>query len=210
MSEQELVLMQPNDLLITSPSSLLSIQNLTHVLEICERLSKTDMIPKQYKGKPDDILVCMEYGRSIGLGSLQSLQSICVINGVPTVWGDALLAIAQQHPTYEWIKENALIKDGQVAGYDCTIKRKNHEPSVARFTVEDAKVAKLWGKVGPWTQYPKRMLMWRARSFAIRNVFADALRGVKDRDEVQDYGEIDITPKKEKNQDAENVIKGIG
>ena len=152
----------------------------------------------------------MEYGRSLGLGSLQSLQSIAVINGVPTLWGDSLLAVAQQHKDYEYIKETMLAKDGNVVGYDCTIKRKGHDEHTARFTIEDAKAAKLWGKAGPWTHYPKRMLMWRARSFAIRNMFSDALRGVKDAEEVQDYSKAkDITPKKYLQTEAREVLKRL-
>ena len=199
-----------NTLTITSSQSLFSIENITHTLKVADLLSKTDIIPKQYKGKPNDILVCMEYGRSLGLGSLQSLQSIAVINGVPTIWGDSLLAVAQQHKDYEYIKETPLIKEDQVVGYDCTIKRKGHDEHTARFTIQDAKVARLWGKPGPWTNYPQRMLMWRARSFAIRNIFSDALRGVKDRDEVRDYQkEKDITPSKDSNKDLQQELSDI-
>jgi len=46
-----------------------------------------------------------------------------------------------------------------------------------RFSVSDAKAANLWGKSGPWTNYPKRMLELRARAFALRNMFPDVLLG---------------------------------
>jgi len=35
----------------------------------------------------------------------------------------------------------------------------------------------LWGKGGPWTNYPRRMLQMRARALCIRDSFADALHG---------------------------------
>ncbi len=61
---------------------------------------------------------------------------------------------------------------------------------------EDAKKAGLWGKAGPWSQYPKRMLQMRARSFALRDKFADALSGLIMAEEAQDYTTIsDVTPK---------------
>jgi hypothetical protein len=53
--------------------------------------------------------------------------------------------------------------------------------------VEDAKRASLWGKSGPWTQYPKRMLQLRARGFALRDAFPDILRGLVTAEEAQDY-----------------------
>jgi hypothetical protein len=57
----------------------------------------------------------------------------------------------------------------------------------SRFSVEDAKRAGLWGKQGPWTAYPKRMLSMRARGFAIRDCFADVLKGLITAEEAQDY-----------------------
>jgi hypothetical protein len=51
----------------------------------------------------------------------------------------------------------------------------------------DAKRAGLLGKAGPWAQYPARMLALRARGFALRNAFADALRGLITAEEAQDY-----------------------
>jgi hypothetical protein len=58
---------------------------------------------------------------------------------------------------------------------------------VVRFSVSDAKKAGLWGKSGPWTQYPKRMLQLRARGFALRDAFPDVLKGLVTAEEAQDY-----------------------
>ena len=56
----------------------------------------------------------------------------------------------------------------------------------------DAKRAGLWGKSGPWTQYPDRMLLFRARGFALRDAFGDYLRGLRTVEEQGDI--IDVTP----------------
>jgi hypothetical protein len=70
----------------------------------------------------------------------------------------------------------------------CEAKRRGYPaPTVVRFSVADAKKAALWGKSGPWQQYPTRMLALRARGFALRNAFADALRGLITAEEAQDY-----------------------
>ena len=49
-----------------------------------------------------------------------------------------------------------------------------------------AKKASLWTKPGPWQQYPDRMLQMRARGFALRDTFADVLRGLISREEAED------------------------
>jgi hypothetical protein len=74
------------------------------------------------------------------------------------------------------------------------------EETEATFSVDDAKRAKLWGKQGPWSQYPKRMLAMRARGFAIRDAFPDAMKGMITAEEAQDYptkAPRDVTPKPE-------------
>ena len=56
----------------------------------------------------------------------------------------------------------------------------------AKFSVEDAKRAGLWGK-NTWASYPRRMLQHRARGFALRSAFADVLKGMISTEELQDY-----------------------
>jgi len=70
----------------------------------------------------------------------------------------------------------------------CEAKRKGYPTAtVVQFSVADAKRAGLWGKAGPWTQYPRRMLQLRARGFALRDGFPDVLKGLVTAEEAQDY-----------------------
>jgi len=78
--------------------------------------------------------------------------------------------------------------DGDAMVATCEAKRRGYPKStVVRFSVADAKKAGLWGKTGPWTQYPKRMLQLRARGFALRDAFPDVLKGLVTAEEAQDY-----------------------
>jgi len=78
--------------------------------------------------------------------------------------------------------------EGEQMVATCTAKRRGYaKATVARFSVADAKKANLWGKTGPWTQYPKRMLQLRARGFALRDAFPDVLKGLVTAEEAQDY-----------------------
>lgn len=163
----------------------LSPRNLDEAMKYAELLAKSSFVPKDFKGKPGDILVAVQMGAEMGLPPIQSLQNIAVINGRPSVWGDSALAICQNHPKYESIKENISgTGDSMVA--ECTIKRKGEEDYTVSFSVQDAKKAGLWGRQGPWSSYPKRMLQMRARGFALRDKFSDALKGMITREEAQD------------------------
>lgn len=151
------------------------------------KVASTDFVPKEYRGKPNDVLICVQYGSELGLSPVESLRSIAVINGKPSIYGDGLLALCQKSPVYEYVKETPILQGDVVIGYICEAKRRGEDAKVARFTTEDAKRAKLSGKAGPWQEYPQRMLQMRARGFALRDAFADILRGVITREEAMDY-----------------------
>lgn len=180
--------------------SLFSPALYEHYSKIAERMAKSSMVPKNYIGKPNDILIAMEMGYQLGFSIAQSLQNIAVINGMPCLWGDGLMALVLSHPQCEYIKENWLYDDkGNVIGGECIVKRKRHEEHRQVFTLSDAKKAGLLTKQGPWQQYPLRMLQMRARAFAVRDRFADALRGIKVAEEVQDYIDGEIVDRKAQN-----------
>jgi len=167
--------------------------NLKEAMEYAQVIANSTMVPKAYQGKAGDILVAVQMGAELGLKPIQALQNIAVINGRPSVYGDALLALVQAHSSFEDIKETF---DEKTNTATCNVKRKNQSEYTVSFSAEDAKKAGLWGKAGPWSQYPKRMLQMRARSFALRDKFADALSGLIMTEEAQDYSmTVDVTPK---------------
>lgn len=165
----------------------LALATFDDAFRFAKMVSQSEFAPKDFKGKPESCLLAIQHGSEVGLSPMQSLQSIAVINGRPTIWGDAALALVQSSPVCEYVREY-LEGDGDNLTAVCEAKRQGYpSPSVSRFSVADAKKAGLWGKSGPWTQYPQRMLTLRARGFALRNAFADALRGLITAEEARDY-----------------------
>ena len=161
-------------------------------------MAESGMVPKDYKDKPEACFVAMQMGAEVGLKPMQSLQNIAVINGRPAIWGDALWALVQSHPSVEDAFET-FNPQGMIA--TCTIKRRDRStPTVVSFSMEDAKTAGLWGKGGPWTTNPKRMLQMRARSFAARDAVPEALKGICVAEEA-----IDIPLEREVSGSAEFV-----
>jgi hypothetical protein len=171
----------------TTPARGLALQSFDDALRFARMVANSEFAPKDFKGKPESCLLAIQHGSEVGLSPMQSLQSIAVINGRPTIWGDAALALVQSSPVCEYVREYAEGEgDGMVAV--CEAKRRGYPaPTVSRFSMADAKRAGLLGKAGPWAQYPARMLALRARGFALRNAFADALRGLITAEEAQDY-----------------------
>jgi hypothetical protein len=196
-----------NDTAIAVPGSAsgrrtLAPTTFTEAMEFAKALAQSSMVPNEYRGRPENIVLAMQWGMELGLAPLQAIQNIAVINGKPSVYGDALLAMVRGSPVCEDVIEG-FEGSGDTLTAICEARRKGRAPVTARFSVADAKKANLWGKSGPWTQYPRRMLQMRARGFALRDAFPDVLRGVISREEAQDYpvdvgqprGMVDVTPK---------------
>ena len=71
----------------------------------------------------------------------------------------------------------------------CTVKlqkRGSRSKVESTYTVRDAKRARLWGKSGPWSDHPKRMLQWRAVGFLLRDHFPHVLGGMPLQSEMAD------------------------
>ena len=159
----------------------LSPQTFEQAMTFSNMLAESDLVPKDFRGKPGNCLIAIQWGSELGLKPLQALSNIAVVNGRAALWGDAVIALVRSSPLCEYVQES---DDGHTA--TCRAKRRGEPEQVVKFSMDDAKQAGLAGKQGPWTQYPKRMRQMRARAFALRDVFPDVLRGMPMAEEVQD------------------------
>lgn len=173
--------------LAIQPAKGLSLATFDDAFRFAKLVAGTEFAPKDFRGKPESCLLAMQHGAEIGLSPMQSLQNIACINGRPAIWGDAALALVMGSAVCEYVREH-VEGEGQQAVAVCSAKRKNYEQaSTSRFGVAQAVKAGLWGKTGPWTQYPERMLQLRARGFALRDAFPDVLKGLITAEEAADY-----------------------
>jgi hypothetical protein len=158
-------------------------------------IAASGMAPKDMHGKPEAVFVACQMGLEVGMSIMASIQNIAIINGRPSIWGDSVLALVRASGKLKKFTETfegEFPKDTFKAV--CTALRDgDQEPTVREFAVADAKIAGLWDKVGPWKQYPKRMLQMRARSWALRDTFGDVLKGMRTAEEVMDY-DVDMVP----------------
>lgn len=167
--------------------SLFSKDLAPHYMQLAGKLASSELVPKSFRGKPQDLFICWAMGYQIGLTPEQSMQCIAVINGKPAMWGDDMLALCMSHKEFDDVVEEPILKDNAIIGYSCIAKRKGKADKINIFTLDMAKRAGLLSKGGVWTQYPERMLKLRARGFSLRDAFPDALKGIKPREEVEDY-----------------------
>jgi hypothetical protein len=173
----------------------LQISSLDELWRFSRAVSSSGLAPKGIQ-TPEAICTAIQMGLELGLPPMAALQNIAVINGRPSLWGDAQMAVVRAtgelEEFEEWFEDKGLRLQRNPSTFNddttavCKVKRKGMSAETTAFSVADAKRANLWNKDGPWKQYPQRMLKFRARSFALRDQFGDALRGMLSVEEVRD------------------------
>lgn len=158
-------------------------------IEEAERYSKyiirSKWAPKDWTEA--DVFIAVQHGLELGIHPLQAIQGMAVINGRPSIYGDLLLAVVLRSGLVEeWFERPAKEALAKGEGYFRIKRKDNPHPIEVYFTQADATKAGLWGKTGPWTSYPGRMLQMRARSWALRDGFADILKGMAVVEEARD------------------------
>jgi hypothetical protein len=169
-----------------------NLSSLDEMWRFAQYVSKSGLAPKGVN-TPEAVVVCIQHGFEVGLRPMQALRGIMVVNNRPSLWGDAMLAVCRSSPAWdESVFEETVEGTGDKMEAACTVGRKGGRPIRRTFSVSDAKIAKLWSKSGPWQEYPKRMLSMRARAFACRDGFPDALCGMACYEEAVDFVDVEL------------------
>jgi hypothetical protein len=174
----------------------LVIESLTDLHRLSKAVVASGLAPRSFK-TTEQVLVAMLSGMEIGLGPMTSLRAIAVINGTPQLWGDAALALARRSPRFiaidEWYEFGGKqlprpiadgIKDDYTAVCSILVRRGGGgESTIERsFSWGEARRAGLTDK-DTYKQYPSRMLLRRARSFALRDALPEQFSGLDVADE---------------------------
>ena len=182
----------PTTLLGMSPAYLRP-NSIAAVRELASLMAAAEWAPSSYRSNEgtyviEKIILGIMHGAAVGLGPFAAIHAIAVIDGHPTIWGDGALALVERSGLVEDMREDYTLDAEEGLTAVCTIRRRPWPtPITRRFSMAMAEAARLTMKEGPWQTYPRRMLMMRARSWALRDGFADVLRGLSIREEVEDY-----------------------
>jgi hypothetical protein len=168
-------------------------KDLDQAWRYAEMVCKAGLAPSSYDEDPRKVVIGVLTSLELGVPPMQGLKGIAIINGRPTVWGDLAMALIQSKGVVQNTEQNFTGEpdsDEYTAHY-LIWRRGQENPYEGHFSVKDAKRAGLWGNARkrPWIEYPTRMLLMRARAFALRDGFSDCLCGLAITEEVRDMPE---------------------
>lgn len=154
------------------------LETMADVWSIAQMYHNAGMIPNGVKSAAQ-LMIILTAGAELGFGPTWALKNVASFNGQAMVHSDGPVSLVLRSGLMEWQQsgfEGKAGTDDYRAWFE--VKRKGVEFPVRReFSVGDAKAAGLWGK-SIWKNYPTRMLMMRARAYALRDLFADVLGGI--------------------------------
>ena len=148
------------------------VQVMSDVAKLADYISETDFVPKSLRNKPAAIAACILTGRELGIGPMQSLKSIYMVQGVPSLSAEykRARALAAGHEiSIDETNSTRCIIRGRRAGTDRWV--------TITWNLDMAKRAKLSGK-DTWQAYPQRMLQARASGELCDLLFPDASLGL--------------------------------
>jgi hypothetical protein len=151
-------------------------------MKLAQVLVASRLLPRSV-ATPEAAFAIIATGRELGLTAMQSLRSIHVIEGKPTLSADLVAALVKSRADVcEWFR--LVRSDAQVATYQ-TKRRGEPEPTTMSFSWEDAQRAGVTGKDN-WRKYPAAMLRARCITALARAVYPDLAMGIYDPDEIGD------------------------
>jgi hypothetical protein len=122
--------------------------------------SKSGLFPNVKS--PEQAFVLILAGQEMGVGPMEAVSGITLIQGKPTMSANLLAALVKRHPRYDYrVADHSdttcrieFLQDGEVSG-------------VSEFTLEDARKAGLGGNQ-TWKRYPSALLFARALTQGVR------------------------------------------
>lgn len=145
---------------------------------LARRIHQTAFVPKSLQGDPAAVMACILTGRELGLGPMQSLQMINVIDGRPAISAQLMRALVYR------AGHSISVVDATNDSVTLIGKRGDSDDAAqCVWTLADAERAGLV-KNPAWHKYPRSMLLARATSELCRMLFADVIGGMYAPDEV--------------------------
>lgn len=142
-------------------------------------IANTEFVPRHYRSNLPAIMACLAYGRELGLGDMESLRSIAIIDGKPSLGAETMVRLVR----YRGHSITGRFGDGEVTAVGT--RADNKDSIEVTWTMGMAERAGLLGKDN-WKRYPESMLWARAVSQLCRMLFADCLAGlIYTEDEVE-------------------------
>lgn len=169
-------------------------------LAMAQTLSKSEIIPQSYKGKPADCLIAIDIANRLGLSPAIVMQNSQCVRGSFTWKGSACKAMIDGCGRYQKTRYVYVGEEGKDS-YGCYLEAIDNDGDIIKgvpVTIAMAKKEGWYNKDGSkWQTMSDLMLKYRAAAFFMRTECASIAMGFLTKEEVEDvYGKQTIDNQK--------------
>ena len=169
-------------------------------LSMAQTLSKSEIIPQSYKGKPADCLIAIDIANRLGLSPAIVMQNSQIVRGNFTWKGSACKAMIDGCGRYQKTRYVYVGEEGKDS-YGCYLEAIDNDGEIIKgvpVTIAMAKKEGWYNKDGSkWQTMSDLMLKYRAAAFFMRTECASIAMGFLTKEEVEDiYGKQTIDNQK--------------
>lgn len=173
-----------------------STQAFNELFKIGSVMSKTQLVPDNYRNKPEDCTIAIDIANRNGMSPLSVMQNLYVVKGKPTWSGQACIAMLRASKEYEHVKP-VMVGERNTDGWGCYFKAiDKSDGEVAKGTLVTIQMAKdegWYSKPGSkWPTMPEQMLQYRAAAFFARIYMPNALMGFSVEGEAEDISLVPV------------------
>lgn len=146
---------------------------------IATAISRTEFVPKDFRGDADKTATAILYGKSVGLDPLAALSNIFVVHGRPAMYSRTMVALAQRAGV-EFERVEATEQQVTVRA------RRKGSPNWQTFTWSIARAERAgYTSNAKYKTDPIGMLTAKAFAEAVRVIAPDVLMGISVSEEVE-------------------------
>lgn len=165
-----------------------SMREFSDMWKIATQYSKSDLVPENYKGKPQNVIIALGMAQKTGFDVYTIMNNLNIVKGKASWGGSFCRTLIEATGLY---KDLDLIEVGERGkddwGYYAQAVRKTDGKIVKGATVTIGMAnAEGWLKNPKWKSMPELMLQYRCMAFFARVYASSAINGIQTSEEIED------------------------
>ena len=173
-----------------------SAQTFEHAQRVAKMLASSDLIPKEFKGNVQNVMIALELANRIGASPLSIMQNLFIVHGKPSFSSTFIISAINSCKRFDPLRFDVT---GSGDDLSCiawtTEKGKTERVEGPAVTMKMAKAEGWVDRAGSkWKTMPELMIRYRAAAFFGRLYAPEIMMGMQTREEVMDVQHTEIKP----------------
>jgi len=190
-----------------------NMQKFQDVQFMADYLSKSDMVPREYQGKPANVLIALSMAERMKADPMMVMQSLYIVHGKPSWSAQFLIGLLNSSGRFSPLQHEFIGTEGKEDWGCIAFATDLSSGEVVRGPKVTMKIAKDEGWLGrngsKWKTMPELMLTYRSSAFFIRAKAPELSMGMHTEDEVRDMGMVEVVQNVTTSGDVKLDLKAL-